>query len=153
MSTLWILVANASTAKLYEAQRARLYKNNGHDDQNIKNIATFCHDESRQKASDLVSDKLGSYQFGDAGHGSFAEPTDPKLVEAERFAIELAEVLNQGRIEHAYEYLIIVAPAHFKGLLQKHLDTKLDKYIIETVKKDFTRFKGRELVHQLQAYL
>ena len=53
MSTTWILVANASQATIY----SRL--NHGNQLDVVKELR---HDESRQKGSDLASDRSGSYQ-------------------------------------------------------------------------------------------
>lgn len=152
-TTTWILVANASFACLYETHLALLFRTNGHAEKNLTMIKSFNHEQSRKRTSDLVSDRQGSYISGTAGHGSFSEQTDPKLIEADRFARELAQVLEDGRIEESYSNLIIVAKPHFQGLLQKHMNHRLGKYINRTIEKDYTRFKGKELVAQLQAHL
>jgi protein required for attachment to host cells len=152
-STTWILIANACFACLYETRLARLFNTNGHAENSLTMIKSFNHEQSRKRISELVSDRQGSYIGGTAGHGSFSEHSDPKLVEADRFARELAHELDNGRLEGKYGKLIIVAKAHFRGLLQKHMNHQLEKCVERTIEKDYTHFKGRELVAQLQTHL
>lgn len=153
MSTTWILIANASQARIYQTHKPLLFKANGHGEDHIELIAEFSHDASRRKTGDLVSDRNGNYQVGPMGHGTFAESSDPKQVEAERFAKQLVEQLNSGRVAGQYDDLVIVANPHFRGLLNKHFTRHLTRLVSQSIDKDYTRFKGRELVHQLMEHL
>jgi protein required for attachment to host cells len=153
MSTTWILIANSSHANLYQTHKGLLFGSNGHAAEKMCLLQSFDHVESRKKISELVSGKAGKYQCRTSGHGSYSEATDPKTVEAMRFARELAEFLDSGRVEDEYDDLIIVAPPHFQGLLQKCITQQLQKRVSRTVEKDYTNFKGRYLVSQLMPYI
>lgn len=153
MSTTWILIANSSKALLYETQKALLFNSNGHAEDQLKLIDEFNHEESRKKASELVSDRVGSYQSGSAGHGSFVESTNPKEIEAERFARELVAELDAGRLAGRYDDLVIVANPHFQGLLYKQANEQLHRRVIRAIEKDYTQFKGRQLAEQLKENL
>jgi len=61
MAITWILVANASLA--------RLYANLG-PKQGLKLIKELVHPESRMKNADLSSDKAGAFQASASGHGA-----------------------------------------------------------------------------------
>jgi protein required for attachment to host cells len=153
MSYTWILIANASQARIYSIQKAKLFISNHQYENCLDFITELEHEKSRKKTGELITDRLGSYQTSQGGHGSYVEPTDPKEVEADRFAKEIAEVLDQGRLKGEYEELVIVATPHFQGLLKKHLNHVLSRMISNTIEKDYTQYKERELAQQLREQL
>jgi protein required for attachment to host cells len=143
----WLLVANASKARVYSLCKARLLQesSNGKD----LTLKEACeHDESRRKGLELITDKLGHF-----GHGSFVEASNPKQHEAERFAIELNEKLDSARRENQYRELIIAAPPAFLGMLKKHMTEDLSKRIFKTIEKDYTAHDEKALVTALTEHL
>ena len=144
MQTTWILVANSTSAKLYSRE----------DDQaELELSSQFEHPQSRQKGSDLVSDRPGHFQSKGTGHGAFVATSDPKENEAAHFANELAHMLDKGRKDNKYDKLVIVAPPHFCGLLNKQLDKHVQDKISGTVHKDYTHEEARALLSHLQEHL
>jgi protein required for attachment to host cells len=140
MSVTWIMVANASQAKLYA--------NNG-PKKGLQLVKELLHPESREKAANLVSDRIGNY----AGSGSYAQPTDPKEHEAERFALELSRELEDGRVKNAYEKLIVVASSHFMGLLNQRISGQVKNKVAEFIEKDYTRLPVKELSGHLEGHV
>lgn len=141
MRTTWILIANSSEARLFEASKST---------KNMQLINTFAHPESRQKVIDLVTDLPGRYRNSGATPSSFYEdPANAKAVEAERFAHELAHKLNEGRTQNKYHHLILIAPPHFQGLLNKCCNIHVKNLITDTLEKDYTKLKQHELPHYL----
>jgi protein required for attachment to host cells len=132
MSITWIMVANASQAKLFV--------NHG-PNKGLQLVKELAHPESREKAANLVSDRVGNY----AGSGSYAQPTDPKQHEAERFALEIAHELEHGRVSNAYERIILVASAPFLGLLNSRLSQQVQQKVSESINKDYTHLPVKEL--------
>lgn len=141
MSTTWILVANASSARLYANQGPK---------KGLQLVKPFDHPESREKASDLVSDRPGHNQGHGNGHGSFVSATDPKQNEAERFALELSKELDQGRATNNYERLILIASNPFMGMLNSRLSSHVRTLVSETIEKDYTRATEKELAGHLE---
>ena len=141
MSTTWILVANASSARLYSNQGPK---------KGLQFVKQFDHPESREKASDLVSDRPGHNQGAGGGHGSFVPATDPKQNEAERFALELSKDLDQGRGANSYGRLILVASNPFMGMLNSRLSSHVRALVSETIEKDYTRATEKELGGHLE---
>ncbi|HUW27816.1 MAG TPA: host attachment protein [Sulfuriferula sp.] len=141
MTTTWIVVANSSLA--------RLYTNNG-PKQGLQLIKELSHPESREKASDLVSDRPGHNPGSGNGHGSFVPATDPKQHEAERFAQELSKELEHGRASNHYERLIMVASSPFIGVLNQRLSGHVRDMVSDTIEKDYTRATPRELSGHLE---
>ena len=86
MTRTWILVANASVATVYS---------NEGPNKGLIRVKTLAHAASREKGSDLVSDRPGHSQSQGNGHGAFVAAKSPKEVEAQRFALELARA-EQG---------------------------------------------------------
>lgn len=139
----WILVANAAEAKLLTTDNLNIGK--------LTLIQKFTHPESREKGTDLTTDRPGHYKTGGGAHGSYTE-NDQKDVEAEYFAIQLAHELKAGWGQNQYKNLLIVTPSHFYGLLKKHFH---DSNSFETthVSKDYTKCTLPELHTHLKEQL
>lgn len=137
MTTMtWILIANSSEAKLYATQ-------------NINNewqmVNEWQHPQSREKDSDLVSDKPGRFHSRAFNRGAYEDTSDPKQVEADNFANQLATMLNEGRNTNQYQKLIIAATPHFHGLLNKHCNSHVATMIILQLEKDYTKLTLPEI--------
>ena len=142
MAITWILVANASLAKLY----ANLGPNKG-----LTLVKELIHPESRQKNSELVSDRSGAMSAGGGGGGggSMQPQTLPKQHEAKVFAQEIAQALYQGRTLNAFKRAIIVAPPAFMGMLNTVIDGPTAQLISERFEKDYTKCSEPELNERL----
>lgn len=140
MSVTWIMVANSSQAKLFA---------NRGPHKGLELIKEMHHPQSREKAANLVSDRVGNFK----GSGSYAQATDPKQHEAERFASEVAHELEAGRINHAYEKLILVASAPFMGLINERMSHQVKQKVSESINKDYTHLPVKELSGHLESYV
>jgi protein required for attachment to host cells len=141
MANNWVLVANASEARLFSAEKIG---------DTMHCLKEFSHPESREKGSNLASDRPGHNQSKGAGHGSMVEQTNPKDYEAERFAGELAEELEKGRTTNAFRHLILVATPRFYGLLNTRLSDQAKAMIKGNIQKDFTDCHERDLPARLK---
>ena len=144
MNTTWVLVANASEARLFSAAKIG---------EEMECLKEFNHPESRERGSDLASDRPGHSQGKGGGHGAMGDPADPKEYEAERFAGELAKELENGRTANAYDRLVVVAAPHFHGLLNTHMKDHTRDLVIGNVEKDLTACENRDLPARLKEYL
>ncbi|MHB9119754.1 MAG: host attachment protein [Burkholderiales bacterium] len=141
MSTTWILIANAS--------QARLFINEG-PNKGLKLLKELFHPESREKASDLVSDRPGHYKSGGNGNGAYVPPTDPKEHEAETFALELAKELEHGRTGNRFQRLIVAATPAFLGKINNSLSHHVSGLVSNTLQKDYTKANEKELAAHLE---
>ena len=139
MPVTWILVANASLAKLY----ANLGPHKG-----LQLVKELIHPESRQKYSELVIDRAGAMSGGGGG-GSMQPQTLPKQHEAKVFAQEIAQELYQGRTGNAFKRAIIVAPPAFMGTLNSVIDGPTAQLVSERFEKDYTKCSEPELNERL----
>ncbi|MDP1634965.1 MAG: host attachment protein [Gallionellaceae bacterium] len=142
MTTTWILVANASQAKLYV---------NTGPKKGLKMLKALAHPESREKGSDLVSDRPGHMQSAGNGQGAYQPKNDPKTNEARHFAQELAKELNHGRSSGEVERLILVAPPAFMGLLNEKIDGPTAQLVSDRFEKDYTKAADKELAGHLES--
>ena len=142
MPITWIMVANASQAKLFA--------NHG-PNKGLQFVKELSHPESREKTSNLVSDRSGSHTG--TGHGAFVQATDPKHHEAERFAQEVSRELDDGRMQNAYDRLILVASSPFMGLVNSRLPEPVRSMLSETIDKDYTRLPVKDLAGHLQNHV
>ena len=140
MAITWILVANASLAKLY----ANLGPNKG-----LTLVKELIHPESRQKNGELVSDRSDAMGAVGSGGGSMQPQTLPKQHEAKVFAQEIAQALYQGRTSNAFKRAILVAPPAFMGLLNAVIDGPTAQLITDRFEKDYTKTPENELGDRL----
>ncbi len=148
MRARYVLVADASRARLFH-QRPK------HD---LELVESFEHVDSRARSRDLMADANGRKAVGPSvganyggrsvslgvGRPGVAPDTEPRQVEAEKFARALASAL-EGRLHNSREAVVLVAPAHFLGLLRDSLSVSVFKRIELTVAKDLTKLDAREL--------
>lgn len=135
-----VLIANSSEAKIY--QTTQLGK-----DLNL--INEFYHPESREKGLELVTDRAGRYKSRmGQGRGAYMN-IPPQEIEADRFARELAKNLNGEHFE-SYDYLIVIAPPHFHGLLNKHYTLNVKEKIKYNLEKDYTKIPHKKLLGYLE---
>ncbi|MEW6131705.1 MAG: host attachment protein [Pseudomonadota bacterium] len=140
MSTTWILVSNASSGKLF--------RNTG-PNKGLEMVKAFEHPQSREKNSNLVSDRPGHNPGAGNGHGSFVPATSPKEHEADVFALELARELDSGRVANQFARLVLVAPPAFLGQLNQRMSDALKALVSDRLEKDYTRASDRELARHL----
>ena len=155
-TTTWILVCDASRARLFaEAAPGREFSL----------VASFEHPASRERARDLTTDANGRKPVGGTHGGGVngnrpggfhgrpgVEPdTNPKEVEAVKFARDLAGALEKGFDAHLFDALIISAPPHFLGLLKETIPDKIMKRLSHTIDKDFSLLQPRDVERRVRA--
>ena len=140
MAGTWILVADRSSARMLEYKPGRP----------LKNVRELDHPESRQHNRDVLSDSPGR-QFESARPGSHAMTGSqgPRQHEAEKFAIEVADVLHDARSRGEFDRLILVAEAGFLGLLRQKLDAPTAKLVVSTLDRNLTAESAREIESHL----
>jgi protein required for attachment to host cells len=139
----WILVANAAEARFFQFKNLRTDK--------LELIKELKHADSLKKVTDLVSDKPGHYRTSSGARGSY-EKADPKEHETQIFMMQLIQELKAAHDKKKYEDLIIVTPAHFYGLLQKHLSNH-NIPAPKHVPKDYTKYDVDKLMASLKKHL
>jgi protein required for attachment to host cells len=142
VKTTWVIVADASRARIFEASNT---------ERALHEIETFMHPEGRAQNRELKTDGAGRY-FSRAGAQAHTggPSVDPAQHEMELFAKRLGEYLDKACGENRFEALYVVAPPKLLGLLRKNLSKTTSQLISETIPKDISWFDERELEHYLK---
>lgn len=131
MSEYWIVVADASRARLFSREKKF---------SDLQEVESLVHPESRLRRQDLVSDRPGQVQESRTpGEYAAEEGTDPKDVEARAFARELADRLHKAHQEGRFKHLVLLADPRFLGELRKHLDGPTAEAVAATAAVNLTR--------------
>jgi protein required for attachment to host cells len=143
----WILVADASRARVFSVPENNKPNKPWLLEKELEHLA------SRAKATELTTDVPGRVRqsFGAGSRPAMDDPTDPKEVEAQAFAHELADFLEQGLNHNRFEQLVLVAPPHFLGLMREMVSEQVAKRIQWSINKDFTQLPARDLPDHINA--
>jgi protein required for attachment to host cells len=137
---LWILVANASRARLFSTdERAEKW--------DLRE--ELFHEESRQRSGDLLNQ--ADNPNGGTLRKPLAEnsPNGRQALEHERFARELSERLERGLNERAFERLVIAAPPEFLGLLRKVISKRVHQHLMMDLRADYSNIPAQELPERI----
>ena len=142
MTTTWILSANRSSASLFESDWPG---------KSMRRIQDIPHPQGTMQNQDIDTDKPGRVfdSFGEGRH-STSPKQEPTEHIAQQFALELAEMLNKGRLTNAYDKLVLIAEPKFLGVLRAALDKNTESLVIQTVNKELLDVKEDELSEYLK---
>ena len=144
MKPNWILIANATHARLLQHERGSP----------MVILESFEHLKSRSKISDLADDRAGHERM-DSTFGGAAYPPriDAKKKEHMRFARELADHLEQQAQQSSYRSLAIFASSPFLGELKTELGVATARLLSSTHDLDLTSFGLTELEQRVEREL
>jgi protein required for attachment to host cells len=140
----WILLADAASARLYVS---------GERPGDWTLLRQLEHAESRMRPSELLSDKPGRVKQSTGSRAALEPPTPRKKVEAERFARELAQVLDEGVVSGGCERLVLVAPPAFLGVLRDKLPPRVAARVSDVIEKDYLHLDQPTLKKRLEREL
>ncbi|AWF82708.1 host attachment protein [Microbulbifer sp. A4B17] len=145
MALAWVLVANQSQARIFEAN-----KRVG----NLNEIQALLHPESRLSGRDQESDAPGR-SFDSYGQGRHSMGNSSRLHRrnGENFAREIAHTLERGRQEGQYEKLYIVAEPYMVGSLRDALKSPTRATIAGETGKNLVACEPEEIRAQLPIWL
>jgi protein required for attachment to host cells len=143
MSRTWILVAESSRAKLYEANGNRAP---------LAELEDLVHPAGRMHEGDLVSDRAGN-DGGSIGQGRHVMDDRTSARERERieFARQLAERLETACNGGAFERLVLVAPPAFLGLLRERLSKNVMERVYRQIDKNLVQQPAEIVREKLSA--
>ncbi|MCB1724086.1 MAG: host attachment protein [Gammaproteobacteria bacterium] len=144
MSTTWIVVADACRARIFSAD-----KPSGP----LCELETLSNPQARLHEGDLVSDRGGRDTSANGGSHGLGNGNSVKQENENRFAGEVCEHLERGRMKHAFAKLYVMGAPHFLGLMRKHLSSGLRGLVSEEIAKDLTTQTPERIRAQLPEYL
>jgi protein required for attachment to host cells len=141
MKPHWILIANASQARLVQQEEGCPFVM----------LKAFQHPASRQRSSILGDDKAGREQSDRAFGGAAYEPRmDAQHKEFKHFADELARELETAAQADTFSSLSIFASSPFLGILKQELGDGTRRLLKDTRHVDLTSVGLTELEKRVQ---
>ncbi|MDH5326368.1 MAG: host attachment protein [Gammaproteobacteria bacterium] len=136
MNKTWVVVAESSRSRIFNMEKI-----NGP----LVEILTFDNPEARKHDAEILADRTGrSYDSHGHGRNDISEHYAGKQ-EAERFARQLAELLDSHRLTGDYEQLILFAAPTFLGLLREHLTESTNRLIVHDSNKNLVQFNADKI--------
>lgn len=144
MKHAWVIVANSTLALFYSiSSRDRVF--------NL--VQKLSHQSSKFQDKALVSDRPGHYEKGVGRRGAYEEAITHQELEKGRFAKQIGETLEQGRIAHLFQGIIVIAEPHFYGLITKKTTSHVQKMVHFHFSQDYTHYSEEGLREQLKTKL
>lgn len=145
MTTHWIVVADASRARLFGSDLLL---------EEFDWLETLDNPSVRARDKDVLSDGPGKVHTGGGSNATaYSHHGDRKEHDADTFAREIAQVLHDSRVATHFERLILVAPPHFLGQLRRHLDPPTRRAVVAEIGKDYNHVRQLELPDMVRAKL
>ena len=136
-STDWILVCDGA--------RGRILVNRGRGT-GLSEIESAEDRDARVPTRALGADRPGRSRdsFGEGRHG-VAPPVDWHRFEKERFAKEMAALVNSAALQNKFDRVMLVAPPRVLGDLRKALNAQATAKIGGEIGKDLTQVAVHDL--------
>ncbi|HEX7111649.1 MAG TPA: host attachment protein [Mizugakiibacter sp.] len=141
MGKTWVLVADRVRARLFEFEDEKPALNE---------VEVFVNPEGRDPAGSRgdMRPTRSVESVGGARHA--IEPhTTPEAKYADRFARRLHDALEQGRVQHRYERLVLVAPPRFLGALHGVLGKNVRSHVVSEVRRNLTAMTPQQIREHL----
>jgi protein required for attachment to host cells len=137
MPSIWVLAANGSRATIYSAESPTA---------SLVEVNSLVHPAVRVKELELTTDRPGrAFDSFGAGRHAMSSEVGPKQTEEIRFAHEVVDKLEQGRVGHAFDKLVVVAGPTFLGHLRDSMSAPLASAVSLEIDKDYTALRPEEL--------
>lgn len=143
MKRHWYVVANSARARVLE---------HADGDSEWADVVDLVHPQSRWLSAKLADDRPGHGVGRSPGGGgsAYGPRTDPRQRERERFARELAHLLDAGIASGRCDDVVLVASQPFLGVLGQHLTPGVGRRVRATAPHDWTRLGDAMLVARLK---
>ena len=142
---IWVVVADRA--------RSRILSSSWPNPNGWEEVADLVHAEGALKESEVKTDGPGTFGEVAGGHHGGQPRTDHKHHTAERFAEEIVQYLETGRVHNKFGKLGLVCAPLFLGVLRKNLPSPLAHLVTLELDKDYTHAPIKELASHLKAAL
>lgn len=143
----WLVVANGARARVLETTDVP---------GTYRHVADLVHPQTRLKGMELAKaaggDRPGHVPgpaHGGTGSSAYEPRTPPREREHDRFARQVAQLLNDGVAAGDCMSITLVASAPALGEIKSHLSEGARRRVGRTLNHDFTTLCGAELAERL----
>ena len=144
MAATWVVVADTSRARIFAAEKPA---------SDLAEIDDLTHPEARLHEGDLISDRPGSGKNHASGSFSMGESGTYKDADAARFAHDVCERVETGRIQGEFQKLYVIAAPQFLGLLRKHQSSATRQMVAAEISKNLSASDAKFIRAHLPQYL
>jgi len=144
MAATWVVVADTSRARIFSADKPA---------SDLAEIDDLTHPEARLHEGDLVADRPGSGKHNGSGTFSMGECGTYKDADAARFAHEVSERVEAGRIQGQFQKLYVIAAPQFLGMLRKHQSSATRQLVAAEIAKNLSASDPKAIRAHLPQYL
>lgn len=131
MSTIWVVVAESSRARIFSVVN-RISP--------LSEVEDMINAAARSHERDLTSDLPGrSFDSGGQGRHAMESHVDPKKNEVMVFARKVGERLEAARKTGQFDELYIISSPEFLGILRQNLDDVTKKHVTRTINKNLVQ--------------
>lgn len=143
--TIWVLVADAARARLFEVEQPQLTLRPALEEELIG---------TNLPSREIASDRPGrSFDSGGEGRHAMEPSTDPARHAQGEFARDVARLVDQKRESGLFDRLVVVAPPQFLGDLRALMPQQLKAAVSAEVAKDLSKLPRHELQDHLREVL
>jgi protein required for attachment to host cells len=141
MSLIWIVTADGSKARIFSAETPT---------GELTEREAFVNPGARVKESVLRSDRPGqAISSTGTSRGAMSEAVEPKEQERIRFARLIADRIEQGRVNNAFQRVVLVASPVFLGLMRDSLGDTMRSQVSLEIDKDYVTLSPKHLRERL----
>ena len=148
MKKTWILVTNATRARVFERQAA---------DHALIELADFVYPVKNLEDEAAGGDLTGAAGKGHGRTGHAGTQFEPHIEVKDKarakFAHQLADYLNQGVTEQRCEALLLIASSPMLGEIKPLLSSAAASVLERAVASDLTRYQHAELQERVERAL
>jgi len=141
----WVLVADGGRARVLDVvDRPR----------RVTVISNVDRADSHLPSHSMGDDRPGRVHESHGAARHAIEPrVDPHKEGERRFAVRLAEMLDEQRAHNRFEKLIVVVPPVMLGQLRVAFSARVKGAIVAEIAKDLTKLPDSEVVRHLEVEL
>jgi protein required for attachment to host cells len=145
MQTQWVVVADSSRARFFEAQGNL---------ESLVELEDLLSPAGRMDETELRHDAKGRfYGKGEREQAHTAEPAvSAKTYAAQQFSKAVMQRLEQACEKKRYDRLILVAPPHFLGQLHKQLSQRVMQRITQELPLDISGLSATQIGEHLRRH-
>lgn len=149
MSSTWVVVADDA--------KARVLRCNGAE-RSLEPVVALGHPDSLGPEAKRRRDAVGRRSGGNddphanVGHATASAGEDQQHRESQRFAAQVAELLEDGFRKQQYSALTLVAAPRFLGLLRKALSPAVQGCVSRSLDKELLQLTDGDIAESLQLH-
>ena len=155
MAENWVVVANNSGARIFtpapptprlKDAQSRESSSEELRPSRLVELEALEHPQGRLKSGCIDADRPGrSFQSAGAKRHAMTREVDPKKQASLAFARQVANRLEEARVQGKVDRLILVAAPEFLGLLRDHMSSELRRMIEEELSLDVAQMTAQEI--------